>query len=75
MEIAQKIINSDIKRDEDGNVINPIDAQFRSLQLESMLPIEPESKEFAALVSYATDSHGKTHSFRCNVQAAFRVRR
>lgn len=56
--------------------MNPIDAQFKSLQLESMDAISTDSKEFANLAAYARDTHGATHShYKINLETAFRVRR
>ena len=56
--------------------MNPLDAHFRSLDLESMAPVASDSAEFAALSSYARDTHGATHSYyQTAVHAAFRVRR
>lgn len=73
MEIAQKLIEE--KGDKDEN-INPLDARFRSLDLESIQPINPESKEFTALAAYARNTHGATHShYKVSIQTAFRVRR
>ena len=76
MQIAQKIISSRIDRDANGDPLNPIDAHFKSLQLESMVPVDNDCPEFAALSAYAVDTHGATHSsYRVNVQSAFRVKR
>lgn len=74
-EIAQKLINTGASSDEQGNPINPIDVHFRSLDLESMVPISSESKEFAALAAYARDTHGSTHYYQTTLATAFRVRR
>jgi len=73
--IASKLIADSIPRDADGNVINPLDAQFRSLQLSSMVPIAKSSSEFATLQAYARDTHGATHGFRAQIECAFRVDR
>ena len=56
--------------------MNPLDAHFRSLDLESMAPVASDSAEFAALSAYARETHGSTHSYyQTAVHAAFRVRR
>lgn len=73
--IASKLISDSIPRDADGNVINPLDAQFRSLQLTSMAPVDRSSSEFTALQAYARDTHGATHGFRAQIECAFRVDR
>ncbi|KDQ10244.1 hypothetical protein BOTBODRAFT_136978 [Botryobasidium botryosum FD-172 SS1] len=75
MEIAQKLISEKVATDADGNPVNPLDAHFRSLALESMVPINTRSKEFAALAGYARDTHGATHSYRVTLENAFRVKR
>ena len=73
MEIAQKLIEEKGTEDE---IINPIDARFRSLDLESIQPISPASKEFSALATYARDTHGTTHSYyKVSIQTAFRIKR
>ncbi|KLO20418.1 PARP-domain-containing protein [Schizopora paradoxa] len=76
MEIATKLLASKTTLDEDGNPLNPVDAHFRSLNLETMDPVAFGSKEFEGLATYAKDSHGSTHSYyKVNVEAAFRVTR
>ena len=75
-EIAQKLISEKVETDADGKLINPLDAQFKSLQLESMDPIAIDSKEFASLAAYARDTHGATHSYyKVTLETAFRVKR
>lgn len=73
--VASKLIADSTPRDADGNVINPLDAQFRSLQLTSMVPIDRSSSEFATLQNYARDTHGVTHGFRAQIECAFRIDR
>ncbi|KAF9652042.1 PARP-domain-containing protein [Thelephora ganbajun] len=75
MGVASKLIADSAPRDADGNVINPLDAQFRSLQLTGMIPIDRRSSEFANLQAYARDTHGVTHGFRAQIECAFRVDR
>ncbi|KAA1468416.1 PARP-domain-containing protein [Dentipellis sp. KUC8613] len=76
MEIAQKLIQTSVMTDTAGKPINPMDAHFRSLQLSTMDPIRPDSKEFQSLVAYATDTHGSTHNYySINIKHAFRVER
>lgn len=75
MEIAQKLINEKVDTDWDGVACNPLDARFRSLALESMVPVSSNSKEFATIVGYAKDTHGATHSYyNVTVQNVFRVK-
>ena len=70
------MISSKLELDSDGNTLNPIDAHFKSLNLESMEPVDMNSYEFGALSSYAKNTHGATHShYKVNVEAAFRVTR
>ncbi|THH11380.1 hypothetical protein EW145_g694 [Phellinidium pouzarii] len=74
MEIAQKLISERIVSD--GVPINPIDARFNSLSLESMAPVAADSNEFAALASYARDTHGASHNYyTVKLETAFRVKR
>ncbi|VDC02029.1 unnamed protein product [Peniophora sp. CBMAI 1063] len=76
MQIAQTILNdTTIPKGEDGNPINPLDSQFRSLQLSSMSVVDQMSDEMATLKAYVTDSHGATHGTRINIEHAFRVTR
>ncbi|TFY57593.1 hypothetical protein EVG20_g8485 [Dentipellis fragilis] len=76
MEIAQKLIQTSVMTDTAGKPVNPMDAHFRSLQLSTMDPISPDSKEFRSLVAYATDSHGATHGhYSINIKHAFRIER
>lgn len=75
-EIAQEMVQSSIDKDAQGNPINPLDAQFKSLGLTDMAPVGRDSKEFAALDKYAQDTHGFTHShYRVDIKHAFRVER
>ncbi|KAG1828624.1 poly polymerase catalytic domain-containing protein [Suillus variegatus] len=75
MEIAHKLINTTINVDDDGKPLNPLDAHFRSLGLNSMDPVAQDSSEFNALTRYISDTHGQTHHFRSAVLHAFRVER
>ncbi|KAG2049839.1 PARP-domain-containing protein [Suillus hirtellus] len=75
MEIAHKLINTTINVDDDGKPLNPLDAHFRSLGLNSMDPVARDSSEFDALTRYISDTHGQTHHFRSEVLHAFRVER
>lgn len=75
MEIAHKLINTTINVDDDGKPLNPLDAHFRSLGLNSMDPVARDSSEFDTLTRYISDTHGQTHHFRSAVLHAFRVER
>ncbi|GJE89219.1 PARP-domain-containing protein [Phanerochaete sordida] len=76
MEIASKLISSDITTDPDtGLPVNPLDAHFKSLALTSMDPVSRGSGEWATLESYVRDTHGATHHTRVSVANAFRVER
>jgi hypothetical protein len=75
-EIASKLIAANQHEDENGNPVNPIDANFRSLGLSSMEPIKRTSDEFSVLEAYVRDTHGHTHGhIKANVLNAFRVER
>ncbi|KIK47946.1 hypothetical protein CY34DRAFT_149122 [Suillus luteus UH-Slu-Lm8-n1] len=75
MEIAHKLINTITKVDDDGNPLNPLDAHFRSLGLQSMDPVARNSSEFEALGRYISDTQGHTHYFTPSILHAFRVER
>ncbi|KAJ7748474.1 poly polymerase catalytic domain-containing protein [Mycena maculata] len=76
MEIASKLIASSRDEDADGNPVNPIDANFLSLGLSSMMPIQRKSGEFKVLEEYVRDTHGHTHShIKANITNAYRVER
>ena len=74
-QIASKLIADSVPRDGEGNVINPLDAQFRSLKLTSMVPIDRSTSEFATLNAYARNAHGVTNRLRTRIECAFRVDR
>ncbi|THU87772.1 PARP-domain-containing protein [Dendrothele bispora CBS 962.96] len=78
MEITSELISSTSSHllDEDGNPLNPLDHQFRSLALTKMEPLDHKSKEFEVLAAYARDTHGHTHShIKANVKQIYRVER
>ena len=76
MEIAQKLISEKSDANWDGEPINPIDARFKSLDLESMHAVAQNSKEFTSIAEYAANTHGATHShYKVAVQSVFRVKR
>lgn len=75
MEIAHKLITTSINVDDDGKPLNPLDAHFRSLGLNSMDPVAQNSSEFEALARYISDTHGQTHHFKSEIVHAFRVER
>ncbi|KAG2070695.1 PARP-domain-containing protein [Suillus decipiens] len=75
MEIAHKLITTSINVDDDGKPLNPLDAHFRSLGLNSMDPVAQNSSEFKALARYISDTHGQTHHFKSEIVHAFRVER
>ncbi len=66
MQVASKLISSSIPKDANGNLVNPLDAHFRSMNLATTEPIAHESKEFRSLQGYARDTR---------VLQAFRVER
>ncbi|KAH7883960.1 poly polymerase catalytic domain-containing protein [Phlebopus sp. FC_14] len=76
MEVAHKLISTDVGKDRDGNPLNPLDVHFRSLALTRMDPVSQTSKEFRALAEYVANTHGATHrNFQTSVLHAFRVER
>ncbi|TFK76676.1 PARP-domain-containing protein [Pluteus cervinus] len=76
MEIASKLISSTIPLDDEGNPINPMDAKFKSLGLNSMEPVASGSNEFKVLNQYVQDTHGQTHRhYSVKVLNAYRVER
>ncbi|KAG8985984.1 hypothetical protein FRB90_004320 [Tulasnella sp. 427] len=56
MTIASKLIQS-----KPSNGLNQIDTRLAGLNLKSIEPLAPASKEFKALETYCHDSSGKTH--------------
>ncbi|KAF5361683.1 hypothetical protein D9758_007389 [Tetrapyrgos nigripes] len=77
MEIASELISaSSLGTDENGNALNPLDTQFRSLALSKMEPVNHGSQEFKVLQAYARDTVGQTHGhINANVKQIFRVER
>ncbi|KIJ68826.1 hypothetical protein HYDPIDRAFT_147452 [Hydnomerulius pinastri MD-312] len=78
MEIASKLIStsSTLNKDENGNILNPLDVHFRSLGLTMMEPVSQTTKEFRSLTEYVANTHGATHmNIRATVMHAFRVER
>ncbi|KAG6837207.1 hypothetical protein H0H93_013075 [Arthromyces matolae] len=76
MEIASKLISANLHADADGNPINPMDANFRSLGLTRMAPVKSTSKEFKTLQTFVRDTHGDTHrQYSVQVLNAYRVER
>ncbi|KAG9126988.1 Isocitrate dehydrogenase [NADP], mitochondrial precursor (Oxalosuccinate decarboxylase) [Ceratobasidium sp. 392] len=74
-EIANKIMNASRPKDADGNAINPLDANFRSLDLKSIDPVQRGSKEWKNIDQYMTGTHGSTHHYKSNLKNLFRVER
>ncbi|KAG6918681.1 hypothetical protein DXG01_012499 [Tephrocybe rancida] len=76
MEIASKLISSNLHADADGIPINPVDANFRSLGLSKMEVVPAHSGEFQTLESYVRDTHGATHRhIQVAITHAYRVER
>ncbi|KAG8766898.1 hypothetical protein FRC15_006018, partial [Serendipita sp. 397] len=76
MEITQKLIDEDHPKDASGNIINPLDGKFQSLDLKFMDPIDSASNEFGKLQEYVTSTHGVTHGhYQAIIKQAFRVER
>ncbi|KAH7930598.1 PARP-domain-containing protein [Leucogyrophana mollusca] len=76
MEIASKLITTQVHTDEEGNPLNPLDVHFNSLGLSRMEPVATASREFQTLTRYVADTHGATHShIQPTILHAFRVER
>ncbi|KNZ78174.1 Poly [ADP-ribose] polymerase 2-A [Termitomyces sp. J132] len=76
MEIASKLISTNLHADANGAPINSLDANFRSLGLTSMKPVISDTQEFKTLEAYVRDTHGATHRhFQVSVENAYRVER
>ncbi|CUA76808.1 poly [Rhizoctonia solani] len=76
MEIANKIMSDSRPKDADGNPLNPLDANMRSLDLKFVDPVARDSKEWATIANYMTGTHGATHShYRGELRNLFRVER
>ncbi|KAI3603341.1 poly-ribose polymerase, partial [Moniliophthora roreri] len=73
MEIASKLM-SEIEAKE--STINPLDLQFRSLDLTKMEVLLDGSQEFKIIEQYMQDTHDHTHThISAKIKAAFRVER
>ncbi|KAJ4485480.1 PARP-domain-containing protein [Lentinula aciculospora] len=76
MEIATELMQASTASDGEGNPVNPLDAQFNSLSLNNMDPVERNSNEFKTLENYMSDTHGKTHGhIKTRVKNVYRVER
>ncbi|KAH7344899.1 poly polymerase catalytic domain-containing protein [Rhizoctonia solani] len=76
MEIANKIMSDSRPKDADGNPINPLDANMRSLDLKSIDPVARGSSEWGAIANYISGTHGATHSsYHGELRNLFRVER
>ncbi|ELU41787.1 PARP-1-like protein [Rhizoctonia solani AG-1 IA] len=76
MEIANKIMSDSRPRDADGNPVNPLDANMRSLDLKFIDPVARGSKEWSTIADYMTGTHGATHSnYKTSLRNLFRVER
>lgn len=72
MSIASKLIQA-----KPSNGINQIDSRLEGLNLKSIEPLAPSSKEFKVLETYCHDSAGRTHGHMSgfNVVDVFKVER
>ncbi|KIK70344.1 hypothetical protein GYMLUDRAFT_183864 [Collybiopsis luxurians FD-317 M1] len=74
MEIAAELMNA--SKEVEGDPINPLDAQFNSLALTKMDPIDRQSQEFKVLEQYVSETHGRTHTtIKPRVRNIYRVER
>lgn len=66
-----------IKQDDDqgGDPVHPLDSRFRSLGLEEMTPLSPDSTEFTELHKYLMKTCGATHHYKYKLMDAFRIER
>jgi poly [ADP-ribose] polymerase len=71
-----EIANSLIKEHDETITINPLDAQYNTLKLERMEPLDHDSEEFRMVVHYVNNTHGTTHNqFRLEVMEVFDLER
>ncbi|KAG6829836.1 hypothetical protein H0H87_009993 [Tephrocybe sp. NHM501043] len=70
MEFVAKLTGSARHADNDGNRLNPLDANFRSMGLTSITPVAKDSREFATIQQYI--QYGEQD---VSVVSAFRVER
>ncbi|KAF9014771.1 PARP-domain-containing protein [Hymenopellis radicata] len=62
--------------DETGNPINPMDAHFRSLDLDYMTSLAKDTQEYTVLSQFVADNHGSTHTYRrAQVDSIFKLGR
>ncbi|KAK7029695.1 hypothetical protein VNI00_014393 [Paramarasmius palmivorus] len=75
MEIASQLMSS-IEEKEDAEPINPLDAQFRSLELTEMDVVSRNSQEFKTIEEYMRNTHGDTHGhIKAKLKNLFRIER
>ncbi|KAF7360059.1 PARP-domain-containing protein [Mycena venus] len=70
MEVASKIMSGDA-----GSTVHPMDAQFASLKLSQIAPVDPAAPEYTAIAEYARDTELRQSSFALDIQHVFRVER
>ena len=53
MQISNKILkDTEFPKDQQGNIVHPLDAQMQSLGLQEAIPLDKKSEEFSHLSSY-----------------------
>ncbi|KAF8174472.1 PARP-domain-containing protein [Mycena galopus ATCC 62051] len=74
MEVASKIIGGD-----NGSIgrapMHPTDAQFASLGLSHIAPVDHAGPEYTAIAEYARDTEVRRSHFTLDIQSVFRVER
>ncbi|KAI3622559.1 poly-ribose polymerase [Moniliophthora roreri] len=75
MEIASQLMSS-IEEKEDADPVNPLDAQFQSLELTKMEVVPKTGEEYQTIEEYVRDTHGHTHGhIKAKLRNVFRIER
>ena len=77
MQISNKILkDTEFPKDQQGNIIHPLDAQMQSLGLQEAVPLDKKSKEYRHLQSYLSHAKdGYILSSSTSIQNIYRISR
>ncbi|KAI7152777.1 PARP-domain-containing protein [Hortaea werneckii] len=73
LKAADDIIKQDDKQG--GDPVHPLDSRFRSLGLQEMTPLSPDSAEFSEIQQYLMKTCGTTHHYEYKLKDVFRIER
>jgi poly [ADP-ribose] polymerase len=72
MKEAAAMLKNNLRDDSD---VHRLDRQFKTLGMNEMQTLSPDSQEFAELSNYLTETKGSTHHVKYAVQDIFRIER